>query len=145
VRIEFLGWRNQAEVRRLLLEADIGYLPYWFDEGHREFVELSFPSKCSSYASARLPVLFHGPENASPYEFLRRFPMGLACNSLDADAILACIETLVREGPVREQVSAACDAAFQQELGSEVFRRRFAELIGIDPSCLMPASDPVQT
>ena len=142
VRIEFLGHRrNQAEVRQLLSEADLGYLPYWFDEGHREFAELAFPSKLVAYASARLPILFHGPGYASPCEFLRRFPVGLACNSLNEDALLACIEQLVCDRSFLERAAEACDAAFQEELGFEVFRRRFAELIGIAPSCLRQVSE----
>jgi hypothetical protein len=38
----------------------------------------------------------------------------------------------------RRRARNACDQAFEQELNASVFRRRFAELIGVSEADLLP-------
>ena len=55
-----------------LRTADLLYCPYWFDPGFERPCRLSFPSKLSTYLKTGVPVLFHGPEYASPRIFLEQ-------------------------------------------------------------------------
>jgi hypothetical protein len=136
VQIEFLGWRSTEETIRWLSETDLVYLPYWFSSRYEEVVNLAFPNKLATYVAARVPVLFHGPRRSSPSRFFERYPVGLACHSLEPDQIWAAVRQLASDQDVRSRALAACDAAYQEELNDEVFRRRFAEFLGIAPSLL---------
>lgn len=129
--IEYLGWRPAAEVIALLSEVDILYLPYWFGDSHRTVVRLCFPNKLSTYLAAGRPVLFHGPEDSSPARFLKRYPAGLCCHSMNPTDIVETLRHLVDDEAVRETAAEACKKALAEELNLDVFRRRFAELIGI--------------
>jgi hypothetical protein len=144
VRIEFLGFANQVQVQKLLSKSDIGYVAHWFDEGHRMVPELSFPSKLAAYVAARVPVLFHGPRYGSACEFLERFPVGLACNSLSKEDILSSLERLACDRALQSRASAACDDAFQQELSFGLFRRRFAEFVGVSPDSLRSVDEALK-
>ena len=86
-RIEFLGWHSTTDAVAILSECDVCYVPYWFDAAFRAGVELSFPNKVSLYLATGRPVFFHGPRRSTPTRFLERWPVGLACHSLEPDEI----------------------------------------------------------
>jgi hypothetical protein len=138
LQIEYLGWRDSAETVHLLSQMDVGYLPYPFDARYRDMVQLSFPGKLATYVAARIPVLYHGPRESSPATFLERFPVGIGCHSLSHSDIIETLELLVMDAEFRRRARNACDQAFEQELNASVFRRRFAELIGVSEADLLP-------
>ena len=86
-RIEFLGWHSTTDAVKILSDCDVCYVPYWFDEAFRPGVELSFPNKVSLYLAAGRPILYHGPERATPTRFLERWPVGVSCHSLEPQPI----------------------------------------------------------
>lgn len=137
-RIEFLGWHSTADAVKILSASDVCYVPYWFDEAFKSGVELSFPNKVSLYLAAGRPILYHGPERATPTRFLERWPVGVACHSLETNAIT---DALTRAATDREFHTRAADMiprVLQEELGLHVFRRRFAEFLGVEDSVLAP-------
>jgi len=136
-RIEFLGWRDPIDTVRLLAEADIAYLPYWFDSAYEEVVQLAFPNKLATYVAARVPVLYHGPRDSSPMAFFQRFPVGIGCHSLEPNEIVASLERLTTDAEFSLRARRACDEAYHQELNAVVFRRRFAELMGVQEDELL--------
>ena len=115
---------------------DVCYVPYWFDDAFRAGVELSFPNKMSLYLAAGRPVLFHGPERSTPTRFLERWPVGIACHSLDPRAIADALTVAATDADFHERAAAAIPQALRAELGLHVFRRRFAEFVGVDESVL---------
>ena len=137
-RIEFLGWHSTTDAVRILSGCDVCYVPYWFDEGFRPGVELSFPNKMSLYLAAGRPVLYHGPERATPTRFLERWPVGVACHSLDAGAITDALTTSATDAAFHARAAAAIPPVLRAELGLHVFRHRFAEFVGVDESVLTP-------
>lgn len=137
-QIEFLGWRDPAVTVHLLSQMDVAYLPYWLDGAYQEAVQLSFPGKLATYIAARLPVLFHGPHESSPMHFFERFPVGLGCHSLDHNKIIQSLEKLVTDINHYNRAKLACDEAYHQELSFSIFKKRFAELIGVRESELIP-------
>lgn len=139
--IEWLGWRPMAETIRLLAESDVNYLPYWFDDAHRTAVRLCFPSKLSPYLAAGRPVLFHGSAESSPRRFFERYPVGLCVHSLDEDEMIAALERVATDRAFYQHSATAIEAALDEELNTDVFRARFAELIGIDKNDLLPVVD----
>jgi glycosyltransferase involved in cell wall biosynthesis len=138
VNIEFLGWRSIPEVVKLLSQADILYLPYWFDPAHQITVRLAFPTKLTTYLAAGRPVFYHGPRESTAARFLREYPAGPACHSLDADDIVATLTRFVDNREVYAQMTAAGKAAADREFSLEVFRQRFAQFLGVDKNDLLP-------
>lgn len=135
-RIEFLGWHSTTDAVQLLSGCDVCYVPYWFDEAFRPGVELSFPNKVSLYLAAGRPILYHGPEQATPTRFLERWPVGVACHSLDAAAIMNALITAATDVAFHARAAAAIPQVLRAELGLHVFRQRFAEFVGVDESAL---------
>lgn len=137
-RIEFLGWRSTTDAVAILSGCDVCYVPYWFDEACRAGVELSFPNKVSLYLASGRPILFHGPKQSTPARFLARRPVGIACHSLASDAIVAALTTAATDASFHAAAAAAIPHALREELGLHVFRKRFAEFVGVDESVLAP-------
>src|ERR1700722_3211813 len=86
--IEFLGWRSFPEPLELASDCDLGYVPYWFDTKRALESECCFPSKMISYIGVGLTPFFHGPANAGPALFLRRFDAGYVCSGQTPEAVL---------------------------------------------------------
>lgn len=79
-RLDFRGWKEQAEVVRILSEeADVLYCPYPFAPELEEVARYSFPSKLTLYFAAGRPVIFHGPDYSSPARYLGRFEAAMLC------------------------------------------------------------------
>jgi len=138
-RIEFLGWHSTTDALAILSACDVCYVPYWFDEAFRPGVELSFPNKISLYLAAGRPIFFHGPRQSTPTRFLSRWPVGVASHSLEAGEILAALTTAAADHAFHAAAAAAIPQALRAELGLHVFRRRFAEFVGVDESALAPS------
>ena len=135
-RIEFLGWHSTTSAVKILSECDVCYVPYWFDDALRPGVELSFPNKVSLYLAAGRPILYHGPERSTPTRFLERWPVGVACHSLDPRAIAQVLTVAATDAGFHARAALAIPQVLRAELGLQVFRRRFAELVGVDESVL---------
>ncbi len=131
------GWMDPADLVRGLSACHATYLPYWFARRRREVVEVSFPGKLAVYAAARSPVLFHGPPYASPVRFLERFRLGRVCATLNPSAIHQALAAMVRDADWRQRAREACEKAYDAELSADVFRRRFAELLGVSEDQLL--------
>jgi len=125
------AWMDPEELVRGLSACHATYLPYWFARRRREVVEVSFPGKLAVYAAARAPVLFHGPSYSSPVRFLERFRVGRVCATLDPTSIQASLAAMIRDEDWRVRARQACEEAYDAELSASVFRRRFAELLGV--------------
>jgi glycosyltransferase involved in cell wall biosynthesis len=101
--IEYLGWRPQQETIAILSHTDLLYCPYWFDPVFETEARLCFPSKLTTYLAAGRPVLFHGPDYASPARFLKENKAGVCCNSLEPSALLGHLHQLVSDRELYEQ------------------------------------------
>jgi glycosyltransferase involved in cell wall biosynthesis len=139
-RIEFLGWHSTTDAVKILSGCDVCYVPYWFDEAFRPGVELSFPNKVSLYLAAGRPILYHGPRRSTPTRFLERWPVGVACHSLDAHAITQSLTVAATDDGFHARAAAAIPRVLREELGLHVFRRRFAEFIGVEDGVLSPGA-----
>ena len=131
-RIEFLGWHSTTDAVAMLSECDVCYVPYWFDDAFRPAVELSFPNKVSLYLAAGRPIFFHGPHASTPTRFLERWPVGVACHSLDGDEITKSLAVAASDAAFHQKAAAAIPAALREEVGLHRFRERFAEFLGVD-------------
>lgn len=137
MNIEYLGWRSQAETIQLMSEADILYCPYWFNTEFKEEASLSFPSKLTTYLAAGRPVLFHGPDYASPSNFLAANNAGVCCNSLNTDDILFALSELVNNKQLYSTTCSNGSIAFHKHLTLDVMKQSFADFLNLPADILL--------
>jgi glycosyltransferase involved in cell wall biosynthesis len=138
MNIEFLGWTTQKETIRLMSESDLLYCPYWFNSQFETVARLSFPSKLTTYLAAGRPVLFHGPEYASPARFLSKYDAGLLCHSLESKVLVNSLTELVANADRYNKLSHNGMHAFEELLTLSSMRKSFAEFLQLDEDSLLP-------
>jgi len=137
VRIEFLGWRPEEEVIRLLSKADVLYCPYWFDPAFEREARYGFPGKVTSYLASGRPILFHGPSYASPARFLETHQAGLCCYSLEPKEVVRALENLVGDADLYSRLAANGSQAFHENLTLRCYRKAFSEILQVKEGCLV--------
>jgi len=137
MNFEFLGWRSQNEAIQLLSEADLLYCPYWFDPYYEEITKLSFPGKLTTFLATGRPVMFHGPQDASPARFLRAHDTGVLCHSLEPHEIVAVLSAVIKDRERYAILARNGRHAFDRHLTLKSMRRNFAEFLMIDESLLL--------
>jgi hypothetical protein len=129
MNVEYLGWHSQEETIKLLSEVDVLYCPYWFDPAFYDESRLSFPSKLTTYLAAGRPVFFHGPEYASPAEFLKARNAAECCFSLDSAAIIASLTKLAVDETYYQQTAQNGHKAFMDCLTMPALKKNFLEFL----------------
>lgn len=125
--IEFLGYRSSDDVQRVMAAADCGYVPYWFNPVYASAVQLCFPSKLITCLISGTPILFHGPKNSTPADFLHNYSAGIACHCNDADAIIESLRQLAHHD--RHAMANEASRAIDEEFNNQNFTNRFHWLI----------------
>lgn len=127
-RVTMLGEKSFAEALRVLSTMDIGYLPYWFDKQHEAVASTSFPGKMSAYAAAGLAVFHHAPPYTEATSFLRQYPFGVCCASLDTHDVVSALLRLVQlSGSV--ECHMARQEAIRDELSRDAMAARFRKFL----------------
>ncbi len=129
VTIEVMGWQPAEVMLQAIADCDFCYLTYWFDTKKRRHTELSFPNKFETYLAAGRPILFHGPSYAGIAESIREYGVGLNLHSLEQQEIMANLETIIANVPLRDSFTAAATNAFYKEFNADVMLRNYYELI----------------
>jgi hypothetical protein len=126
-----MGWHAEGPLVEALSQCDLTYCPYPFDKGMAEVSRLSFPSKLPTYLAAGRPVLFHGPDEASPAAYIRRTGAGVVAAGLQATAIYNAIDLLVRDPQAYRDAALAAQAAFEADFTLESMRRNLYAVLGL--------------
>lgn len=132
VYVDYLGYMSFDAALDCLSKSDIAYLPYWFDRRHSLTVKTSFPGKLSTYAACGIPVLYHGPLDSSVTPFIKKYPFGVCCHSLESNLIHATILYILKDEFFTRNASCAREQALEDELSRAAMLRRFCSLVGID-------------
>jgi len=127
--VEYLGWMSQEEAILSLSGVDMLYLPYWFSPEFREEATLSFPSKLITYLAAGRPVMFHGPNYASPARYLEANKAGLCCNSLESDRIFQQIKLLASDQEIYRTLAYNGSLAFMRDFTHEKMKANFYKFL----------------
>ncbi len=130
-RIRYLGWRSQEEAVELLSALDLLYCPYPFDGRMEEVATLSFPSKVVLYLAAGRPVLFHGPDYASPAEYLRDRQAGYIVPDLHAAAVYNGLCRLVDDPELYVALGKHAQQAFLRDFTLESMRASFEQALEV--------------
>jgi hypothetical protein len=131
--IEFLGWRPLAEALEFASDCDLGYVPYWFDPGRALETECCFPSKMISYLGVGLPPFFHGPGNAGPALFLRKFNAGYVCTEQTPEAVLRDLRSALADPAEHALRRSRCRQVAATEFSKETFSTRLCRML--DEAC----------
>ncbi len=125
--IELLGWRSTDETLRLLKECAVQYLPVSFSDYWKEFAQLSFPTKLSTYLATGRPVLVHGPADCSSSLFCEQTKIGICCNSLDVGAMSMALLKLLGDSALyavtSQSVVRTCREFFTPAMMESQFRK----------------------
>jgi hypothetical protein len=133
-RIVHLGWLAEQECLRILGEMDLLYCPYWFEREFREEASLSFPSKLVSYLAAGRPVLFHGPDYASPVPLFRRHAIGSTCHSPAPDAVAWELRSLLGDPDQLAEMGRCAGQVFLERFSFSARRDSIARMFGLHQS-----------
>lgn len=138
VHVEFLGYRGQIETLDLLSECDLLYCPYPFDEDFKMTTRTSFPSKLTTYLACGRPVLFHGPDYASPAFFLRENQAGVLCCSLEKEDLARTLTGMVTDQDAYSTYSENGVKAFGKYLTLTNLRKCLATFLRVEENALLP-------
>lgn len=128
---EYLGWQSQEETIRLLSEADLLYMPYWFSEEFREESSCSFPSKLVTYFASGRPVFCHAPAYASPAKYIKQHEAGYLCESLDSTIVLKCLEFAITDTAYYRKVASNGTYCFMRDFTLERMKESFMRFFNI--------------
>jgi hypothetical protein len=115
-----------------MAECDILYCPYFFDEKRKEISRTSFPSKVTTYLAAGRPILYHGPDYASPAIFLREHGAAEFCHSLATGDILGVISRLATDESLYRTVAENGHAAMLEHLTFESLKAYLYRFLGME-------------
>lgn len=116
-RIRFTGWVDQADVRRLLAEADVMVLP-----SYAEGLPLSVLEGIANGL-----VVISTPVGAIP-EVIEDGETGLLVDPGDVPALTSALERVVRDEGLRGRLAAGGRARWEREHAVPVYARRMAAL-----------------
>lgn len=126
---EYLGWLSQQDAIKALSQVDMLYVPYWFSDKFREESALAFPSKLVTYFAAGRPIMFHGPDYASPARYLERHNAGLCCYSLEPDQIFEQIKLLATNRDIYRLLAYNGASAFVRDFTHEKMKADFFKFL----------------
>ncbi len=129
--IEYLGYRTQEDVVRILGESHLLYCPYITDERYREVAKTSFPAKLTTYLATGVPVLFYGPSYSSPYKFLERNRAAfLSASDEDADTGPgSLLESVLESSEMYAGISLNAIKAYERYLTNPIQKEAFLRFL----------------
>lgn len=128
--VRHLGWQNQPDAIKILSEMDLLYCPYPFASEMQEVTRLSFPSKVCLYLAAGRPIIFHGPEFASPAEYLRKKNAALIVPLLQGEALYDAISALIAQPSLYQSLGEHAQSSFRADFTTDTMLANFERAIG---------------
>jgi hypothetical protein len=140
--LDFLGWKPQEEVVEILSRTcDILYCPYPFEPRMAEVARLSFPSKIPTYLAAGRPIIFHGPDYAGPWRYLRERGAAYLCGSLEPSAVYNGLSHMVEDKALYAAIAKAAQDAFIADFTLEQMEKDVRRFLGYPESAGLNLGD----
>jgi hypothetical protein len=132
--IRFAGYHDTNEVvRHLAAETDALYLPQCFEKQSLTYATMSFPTKFSTYAAARRPILLHAPPESTVGPVLSRYSMGIWCQDMTIATLVTSLTELATNRDFHEAAVRGCQIAVEQEFNPAHFRAQLHSFLDIGP------------
>ncbi|ENM5859773.1 ATP-binding protein, partial [Vibrio mimicus] len=128
--VKYLGWKDQKDAAYILSLCDILYCPYPFDKKLKEVSTFSFPSKFVLYLAAGRPIVFHGPDYASPTKYIADKHCGVVVGSLLPTTLYNTLENLINDRMLYSNCAQKAQEAFINDFTLNSLRECFARFIG---------------
>jgi glycosyltransferase involved in cell wall biosynthesis len=120
-RIEFSGWVQADEIRRLAAQADVGVVCY------RPESLVAMPNKLFEYMSFGLPIINSIPGEAAA--LVEDRGIGLNYVSGSADGLRGAILAMLASSPQRAQMAEASGRCFEQDFSADAVYQHFSKVI----------------
>ncbi len=128
--IEFLGYRSQNEVFKLLINCDFAYCPYPMNTSLDMISKYSFPSKLVTYLYLSLPIFCHSTQSSSPASIIKHYNCGIVIDSYDIKIILSGILELIKNDNMH-QYHLNSSRAYQNCFSYEIFKRSTLKFLNL--------------
>lgn len=128
INIVNLGWIAETELIGIMKNCHISYLPYKSEKKFIHSMKYAFPSKAGFYISNNLPIFFHGPMYSSFNTFLRKYNVGISCDSLSKTDIEIKLTEFISSKSKYLEYQMNCKRAFEKEYNTGIFDRNVKEL-----------------
>lgn len=136
--VEYLGFRPDSEVDRILASCDVCYLQQPFETQLSDFGRYSFPTKLGNYLSTGRPVFVHSPPGSALGDFFEKQPFGVRVASLQPEPIIAGLSDLA-DPAFNELASKNALAVARQYFTVEAFHRSIDEFLEVPDGSGAPA------
>jgi glycosyltransferase involved in cell wall biosynthesis len=121
--------RPASEVPNIQMNADILFLPLAFNSPYPDLVRTSSTTKLGEYLAARRPVLVHAPKDSFVSWYFRTHDCGLVVDEDDPSRLAEGIQTILRDGALRQRLAATAWERAQTDFSIEKSRAEFAQLV----------------
>ena len=91
------GWVDHDEIKKILINSRILYLPISIDKQTKKFTRYSMSTKMSEYLSSGVPVLYHGPSGIAMTEMLEKHRCAFIVKENKEDSILSAIREILED------------------------------------------------
>jgi hypothetical protein len=127
----FGGYLSEQQLLTELANSEVAYMPYWFAKEYAEGVKRCFPAKLATYIAAGCPVLYHGPKDSSPTQFLAKYRVGKGVHDFDPINFIDALRYLTLDSEFISGYAAQRKLALKEEIGNDLFKERFKELVSL--------------
>jgi glycosyltransferase involved in cell wall biosynthesis len=122
-------WIPQAEVQRILAQADILLLPVGFGLRDDYWAKTSFQSKLADYLAAGRPILVVAPADSTASEYGRANHCALVVSEPSERAIVEALHRLIDSPAYAAQLACRAGQIFLRNHDIEEQKRRFQEVL----------------
>lgn len=123
------GEKTFQETMELLKKFDVGYLPYWIDEGHAFVAKTSFPGKLTAYTAAGLAIFNHAPDYSEAASFIDDFGYGVTCSTHSHEVIVEKLIKLIELASTVEAFQGR-QLAYTSELSLSSMKKKLDVFLG---------------
>src|SRR4051812_6577587 len=127
VPMKVRGFAAEGGLQAEAALADLLYLPLPFGSAHRDFVELSLPTKLVTYLGTGRPILYHGPKDSAAAHLLTEHDAAIVVDSRSPEDVSASLERALERAT---SIGANALALARREFSVGNVRERF--LSGLD-------------
>jgi len=123
-----LGWIAEEKLIEYMKKCHISYLPYKSEPEFMHSMKYAFPAKAGFYLTNNLPIFFHGPAYSSFNTFLKKYQVGVSCDSMSDSIITTTLEHFINNPEFYSTCQKECLRAYDNEFNIKIFNERVFQL-----------------
>ena len=120
---------SQSEIKKVLHDADILFLPLAFNSPIHEVIKTSAPGKTGEYLVSGSPILVHAPADTFISWYFREHECGIVVDQPDVEQLASSISRLMTEPEFVQGLAIRSINMAEQDFSIDVMQRRFQDFI----------------